>query len=274
MNFAVGREEADFAESIRATLAGYRPPPWAPGAALDDHDPELSDRMREVGLAEAVAAGHGFVAAAGLELGRGLAPLALFDEITIERAALAAAGVARHPRGHAVALDLRGDGAWLVPLDGARPAPALDTQGFIRLAVGVEEPAPFPELRSWAAFHTAYHAGLAAAALALAVEHARARVQFGRPLMALAPVQQMLADAAALAQGLELLAWEEPEDPWPPLVHATEAACRVCETAHQVHGAVAFALETPLHGFFRRAHATRLFTVAVVSAARGARTTA
>lgn len=274
MNFAVGAEEADFAESIRAALAGYRPPPWSPGAALDDHDPELSSRMRAVGLAEAGVEGHGFVAAAGLELGRALAPLALFDEIAVEGAALAAAGVARHPRGHDVALDLRDAGASLVPLDGARPEPAIDAQGFVRLAVEVGEPAPFPELRQWAAFHTAYHAGLAAAALALAVEHARTRVQFGRPLMALAPVQQMLADAATLAQGLELLAWEEPEDPWPPLIHAGDVACRVCEIAHQVHGAIAFALETPLHGFFRRAHATRLFTAAVVRAARDVRTAA
>lgn len=274
MNFAVGREQADFAESIRAALGGYRPPTWAPGAALDDHDRALAGRMREVGLAEAVAVGHGFVAAAGLELGRALAPLALFDEIAVPHAALAAGGVARHPRGHDVALDLRDAGASLIPLDGARPEPALDTQGFIRLAVEVGEPAPFPELRPWAAFHTAYYAGVAAAALALAVEHARTRVQFGRPLMALAPVQQMLADAAMLAQGLELLAWEEPEDPWPPLIHASEAACRVCEISHQVHGAIAFALETPLHGFFRRAHATRLFTAAVVRAARCARTTA
>ncbi len=271
MNFAVGREEADFAESIRAALAGYRPPTWAPGAALDDHDPALSGSMRQVGLAEAITEGHGFIAAAGLELGRALAPLALFDEIAVEGAAMAAAGVARHPRGHDVALDLREAGASLVALDGARAEPAIDTQGFVRLAVEVGEPAPFPELRSWAAFHTAYHAGLTAAALALAVEHARTRVQFGKPLLALAPVQQMLADAATLAQGLELLAWEEPEDPWPPLIHATEAACRVCEIAHQVHGAIAYALETPLHGYFRRAHATRLFTAAVVRAARGAR---
>ena len=274
MNFAVGREEADFAESIGAALAGYRPPTWFPGAALDDHDPELSGRMRDVGLSEAVVEGHGFVAAAGLELGRALAPLALFDEVAVEGAALAAAGVARHPRGHELALDLRDAGASLVPLDGARPARSIDTQGFVRLAVEGGEPAPFPELRSWAAFHTAYYAGVAGAALALTVAHARARVQFGKPLLALAPVQQMLADAAMLAQGLELLAWEEPDDPWPPLIHAGEAACRVCEVAHQVHGAIAFALETPLHGFFRRAHATRLFTAAVVRAARDVRTAA
>lgn len=274
MNFAVGREEADFGESIRAALAGHRPPAWSPGAALDDRDPELSERMREVGLAEAVVEGHGFIAAAGLELGRVLAPLALFDELAVEHAALAAGGVARYARGHEVALDLRDEGASLVALGAARPAAAVDSQGFVRLAVEIGEAAPFPELRPWAAFHTAYYGGLASSALSLAVDHARARVQFGKPLLALAPVQQMLADAAMLAQGLELLAWEEPEDPWPPLVHAGEAACRVCEIAHQVHGAIAFALETPLHGFFRRAHATRLFTVAVVSAARGARTTA
>jgi butyryl-CoA dehydrogenase len=259
MRFDVGTEEAAFAESVRAALVNYRPPEWFPGAALDDRDPSLSSRLDAVGLAEAIDAGHGFVAAAGIELGRALAPLAPFDELAVADAALAIAGFARYAGGHATALNLCDDGVFLVPLEETAPEPALDSQGFAHLTAAGDS-APFPDLRGWASFHTAYLAGLAGSALALAVEHARARVQFGKPLLALAPIEQMLADAATLARGIELVAWEETDDPWPGLVHAGEAACRVCEVSHQVHGAVGFALEAPIHSFFRRAHATRLFT--------------
>jgi butyryl-CoA dehydrogenase len=268
MNFTVGADEASFGESVAAALAGYRPAQWSPGAALDDRDPALTDRLRALGLSEASEAGHGFVAAAGLELGRALAPLAVFDELVAGENALAASGLARYARGRAAALDLREDGAVLVSLDeDLQPEPALDCQGFVRLADEGEE-GPFPDLAAWAAFHTAYLGGLSGTALSLAVEHARSRHQFGKPLLALAPVQQALADAATLARGIELLAWEEHEDVWPALAHAGGAACRVCETAHQVHGAIGFSLEAPIHSFFRRAHATRLFTHAVARAAR------
>lgn len=274
MNFAIAADEAAFGESVRAALAGYRPPEWAPGAALDDRDGPLAGRLHVAGIADASEAGHGFVAAAGLELGRSLAPLSIFDELVVEDMALATGGLARYAQGRDAAVDLRDEGAFVVGLHDARVEPALDSQGFVRIGEDTGESIPFPELDAWAAFHTAYLAGLASSALALALEHARARVQFGKPLLALAPVQQMLADAATLARGLELLAWERPDDPWPPLVHAGEAASRVCEISHQVHGAIGFALEASVHSFFRRAHATRLFTHAVARAARGVRAAA
>jgi butyryl-CoA dehydrogenase len=268
MNFVVGAEEAAFGESVRAALEGYQPDSWEPGTALDDREPALARRLDELGLAEAAEAGHGFVSAAGLELGRALAPLAVFDELAVGEHALAASGLARYARGRSSALDLRDEGAFLVPLaEGLQPEPALDGQGFARLAEAGEEVA-FPDLAAWAAFHVAYLGGLAGAALSLAVEHARSRHQFGKPLLALAPVQQSLADAASLARGAELLAWQEHEDVWPALAYAGEAACRVCEIAHQVHGAIGFSLEGPVHSFFRRAQATRVFTAAVARAAR------
>jgi butyryl-CoA dehydrogenase len=268
MNFVVGAEEAAFGESVRAALEGYRPDSWEPGAALDDRDTALARRLDELGLTEAAEGGHGFVSAAGLELGRALAPLAVFDELAVGQHALSASGLARYVRGRSSALDLRDEGAFLVPLaEGLQPEPALDGQGFARLA-GEGEEAAFPELAVWAAFHVAYLGGLAGAALSLAVEHARSRQQFGKPLLALAPVQQSLADAASLARGAELLAWQEHEDVWPALAYAGEAACRVCEIAHQVHGAIGFSLEAPIHSFFRRAHSTRVFSDAVAHVAR------
>jgi butyryl-CoA dehydrogenase len=267
MNFAVGPEEAAFGDSVRSALAGHRPPAWTPGAVVDDRDPELEARLAAIGLADAAEAGRGFMAAAGLELGRSLAPLAVFDQLVAGEQALAASGLARYTQGRSAALDLREEGAFVVPLERVVPEPALDGQGFARLSSEGEE-ALFPDLQAWAAVHVAYLGGLADSALSLAVDHARSRVQFGRPLIDLAPVQQALADAATLTRGLELLAWEEREDEWPGLAHAGEAACRVCEVAHQVHGAIGFSLEAPLHSFFRRAHATRIFTAAVAHAAR------
>ncbi len=266
MNFSIDAEEAAFAETVRAALASCQPADWAPGAAVDDDDASLSARLRDLGVADAAQAGHGFIVAAGLELGRARAPLAMFDELAVGETALAAHGLARYAARRSVALDLRDDGAFLVSLDGASIEAALDSQGFVRVREG-GEPVGFPELRTWAAFHTAYFGGLAAATLALAVDHARARIQFGRPLLALAPVQQLLAEAASLARGVELLAWEEAEDPWPALAHAGEATCRVCEVSHQIHGAIGYALEAPVHCFFRRAHATRIFTRAVARTA-------
>lgn len=267
MNFTVGTDEAAFGESVRAAVADFRPPAWIPGAIVDDRDPALRTRLTAVGLGEAAETGRGFVAAAGLELGRSLAPLALLDELVTGEHALAASGFARYTGGRSTALDLREEGAFVVPLEGVVAEPALDGQGFARLS-GEGEEVPFPDLAVWAAFHVAYLGGLAGSALSLAVEHARSRIQFGRPLLGLAPVQQTLADAATLARGLELLAWEQREDEWPALAHAGEAACRVCEIAHQVHGAIGFSLEAPVHSFFRRAHATRLFAGAVARAAR------
>ncbi len=266
MNFAVAAEESAFAETVRAALARYQPVKWAPGAALDDNDASLSTRLRDLGLADAAKAGHGFVVAAGLELGRERAPLAFVDELAVGDTALAARGLARYAAGRSAALDLRDDGAFLVPLQGASIEAALDSQGFVRVGEG-GEPVGFPQLGTWAVLHTAYFSGLAAATLALAVDHARARIQFGKPLLGLAPVQQLLAEAACLARGLELLAWEEADDPWPALAHAGEAACRVCEVSHQVHGAIGYALEAPVHSFFRRAHATRIFTRAIARTA-------
>ena len=111
--------------------------------------------------------------------------------------------------------------------------------------------------RAWNAATLAYVAGLAQRALELAVEHARSREQFGAPLAALPAVQSRLADAALATDALTLLAWaaatnegglQEPE-----LRFAGAACCEVTASAHQVHGAVGFALETGLHVYHRRA---------------------
>ena len=109
-------------------------------------------------------------------------------------------------------------------------------------------------------------------ALELAVEHARAREQFGAPLAALPAVQSRLADAALATDAITLLAWaaaanagglQEPE-----LRFAGSACCDVTAASHQVHGAVGFALETGLHVYHRRARSAHAWATAACDAAR------
>ncbi len=97
--------------------------------------------------------------------------------------------------------------------------------------------------------------------LDLALEHARTRVQFGRPIGSFQAVQQMLAQqanhvaAAAAALDLAVDRWATGD----AILHAAiaksrtgEAAGVVAEISHQVLAAMGFALEHPLQRATRR----------------------
>ena len=85
-------------------------------------------------------------------------------------------------------------------------------------------------MAAWCAASTGYLAGLGEEALRLALEHARSRHAFGGPLAALEPVQQMLADAATLVDGLTLLSADSPGAD--ALAHAGEATERAVGDLH------------------------------------------
>jgi acyl-CoA dehydrogenase len=97
-------------------------------------------------------------------------------------------------------------------------------------------------------------ADAAEGALALSVAHARARVQFGRPLARFQAIQQHLAvlagevavaDAAARgAEGDELAGALAK-------IRAGQAAGEVARIAHQIHGAIGYSDEHALHRFTR-----------------------
>jgi alkylation response protein AidB-like acyl-CoA dehydrogenase len=136
-----------------------------------------------------------------------------------------------------------------------------------------DELADGPErVRAWSATTLGYLAGLAAAAVDRTVEHVRSREQFGAPLGALPAVQARLADAGSVRDGLLLVAWTA-ADPDGPALPADElawagSACReVTATAHQLHGAIGFALETGLHRLYRRAKTVQAWTDAVCRSA-------
>ena len=121
---------------------------------------------------------------------------------------------------------------------------------------------------AWCAASAGYLAGLAEEALRLALEHARSRRAFGGPLTALEPVQQMLADAATLVDGLTLLAADCPgltRSPTPG--EAAERAVGICM---QVTGALGFTLEFPLQRAYRRSRSARAWADAALLAWDGA----
>ena len=112
--------------------------------------------------------------------------------------------------------------------------------------------------------------GIAAKALELAVEHAKTREQFGRPIGVYQAVSHQLADTYAdveLARSLAYwAAWCVAEDDDHAAIaaaaakaFATEAAVSACERSIQVHGGIGFTWEHMLHRYYKRALAIQAF---------------
>jgi acyl-CoA dehydrogenase len=149
------------------------------------------------------------------------------------------------------------------------PRDTLVLEGSVPLAV---VPALFDarELLSLSAIlRSALMAGAIERCLALAVEYANLRVQFGRPIGKFQAVQQSIAllatQAAAARAAAE--AGSEAIDEWlagegEPLtqsiaaasakIRTGEAASQACAIAHQVFGAIGFTEEHELHRFTKR----------------------
>jgi acyl-CoA dehydrogenase len=118
-------------------------------------------------------------------------------------------------------------------------------------------------LRFGALFRAAQMAGAMEAALALSTRYANDRIQFGRPIAKFQAIQQQLAllaeQAAAASVAVESAAAAvAAARPSASLaiaaakIRAGEAAGKVAEIAHQVHGAIGFTHEHSLHRLTRR----------------------
>jgi alkylation response protein AidB-like acyl-CoA dehydrogenase len=131
----------------------------------------------------------------------------------------------------------------------------------------VDPTRPFLRVEETARFRAAAAAealGVAQRALDLGVEHAKTRVQFGKPIGTYQAVSHPLAQTytdVELARSLVYwAAWcVAEEDERAPLAaaaakaFATEAAVVACERSIQVHGGIGFTWEHPLHRFYKRA---------------------
>ncbi len=270
-----GRDEArDFAATVAAIVERHAPAdPWRPGAAVSDADRELERALQEAGWDEL---GRDetllpLAAPAGAALGRAFASLAPVDLLL--GGALRVGELVRYASEASPVVEPRGGELIVTPGARLAPLPYTDALGVARAEEASGSPIAADDARvrmaAWVAGSTGYLAGLSEEALRLALEHARSRRAFGGPLAALEPVQQMLADAATLTDGLSLLAGDCPGPD--ALAHAGDAAERAVAVCMQVTGALGFTLEFPLQRAYRRGRSSRAWADAVLLAWDGHR---
>lgn len=150
------------------------------------------------------------------------------------------------------------------PRDNLTTTCAPEQRGVHRLDAAVLAALP-------AVLTAAQMAGAARAVLALAVDYANTRVQFGRPIGKQQAIQHHLAviasEVAATTAGAEMAAGAIAARGSDPAgfvrlaaaakIRAGEAAGRIAALAHQVHGAIGFTREYELQLFTRRLWAWR-----------------
>jgi alkylation response protein AidB-like acyl-CoA dehydrogenase len=242
-----------FADSVAGVLDRHARPPdaWMPGDAGADPQPELTTLLEELGWG-ALAQDPELVDFAGLgafELGRRLAPLHHVDRLlggspvvgdlvrTLgpERAALLREGDAVVRRA-------------VMRAERVASADGLDVHRILELG---ERSTAEVAIVTWIAAGVGYLAGLGRAAIDMTAGYVTQRRAFGSTLAALAPVQQLLADAATAVRGVELLTTDRPGHD--ALVHAGPAIVDACAACQQVTGALGYTLEYPLHRHTQRA---------------------
>ena len=262
-------EARQFAATVAAIVARQTgPDPWRPGAAASDADPDLQHALSGAGWDELGRDGGllPLAAPAGAAIGRAFASLAPVDALL--GGALTVGGLARYANEGAQLVEPRAGEFVRRRAVRLSPLPYTDALGIARVEDAASETVPDPEagvrMAAWCAASTGYLAGLGEEALRLALEHARSRRAFGGPLGALEPVQQMLADAATLVDGLTLLSADSPGAD--ALAHAGDAAERAVAICMQVTGALGFTLEFPLQRAYRRSRSARVWADAVLLA--------
>ncbi len=275
---AVSADEArQFADTVAAIVrrsAGaerWPADPWTPGAAASDADPELERALREAGWDE-LGTDESLLtlaAPAGASLGRAFASLAPVDMLL--GGALRVGSLARYARAGELVVEPCGGAMTYEEAERIEPVAYTDSLGVATVTVtgakAVSDDVARVRMAAWCAASAGYLAGLADESLRLALEHARSRRAFGGPLAALEPVQQMLADAATLVDGLTLLTADRPGPD--ALAHAGDAAERAVAICMQVTGALGFTLEFPLQRAHRRSRAAHAWADAALVAWEG-----
>ena len=262
-------EAAQFAATVAAIASQHAAPdPWKPGAAVSDANPSLERALDEAGWPELGRDGELLPLAgpAGAALGRAFASLAPVDALL--GGALKVGAVARYATAGCVTAEPREGDVLAGRVENVDAAAYTDALGVAAVTVSDQRRVPDEEARvrfaAWVAASTGYLAGMSEEALRLALEHAKSRRAFGGPLSALEPVQQMLADAATLVDGLSLLAGDSPG--LDALLHAGDAVERAVGICMQVTGALGFTTEFPLQRAYRRSRSAHAWAEAVARA--------
>jgi alkylation response protein AidB-like acyl-CoA dehydrogenase len=193
-----------------------------------------------------------------------------------------------HVAGALIAVTRSGDGFSVLLIDPGRrgvridPMPAMSGEKlfavtFDRVETSADDvigpaghgwDALLPALRRGALARCAEMVGCAQRILELAVEHARVRVQSGRPIGAFQAIQHACADLFRDVEGARWIAYQaawkvqEGQDAGADVAmakaYAAEASLRVARRAHQIMGAIGYCEEHPLHLLHKRILAASL----------------
>jgi alkylation response protein AidB-like acyl-CoA dehydrogenase len=298
MDFAFTDEQEQLRREARTFLADRYPSDRVAELADSDEgwEPSSWRELAELGWIgvsvpeEAGGAGLGFLDEAVLfeELGRALYPGPYFSTVALALPALpaelqrdAVEGKTRWSASLDGSLvpDLALVDRVLVERDGklvavaaeGEPLQTMDsTRRLGRLADGLDgeqvgAAAAVERIRTRAFAALALEAvGMSQRALELAVEHAKTREQFGKPIGIYQAVSHKLADSYALTELAKSLAYwaawcVSEEDEEAPVAaaaakaYAGDVAVTVCEYSIQAHGGIGFTWEHPLHRYYKRA---------------------
>jgi alkylation response protein AidB-like acyl-CoA dehydrogenase len=276
MDFALSDDQLELKQAARGWLAD-RFPLERDWDSPDDRWTELA----ELGWLDVADAGLGFVEEALLleELGYACYPgpyLATMGFALVWLSAEQRARVAAGEERWSVDVDgyvpwlgavdfVVSDGGIAYPARGEEVASVDPSRPMGRLEKADGEPLAgdrnLPRARTASA---AEALGVAQRALDLGVEHAKTRVQFGKPIgtyQAVShPLAQTYTDVELARSVVYWAAWCVAEqDDRAPLAaaaakaFATEAAVAACERSIQAHGGIGFTWEHPLHRFYKRA---------------------
>jgi alkylation response protein AidB-like acyl-CoA dehydrogenase len=121
-------------------------------------------------------------------------------------------------------------------------------------------------------FCAAQAVGLARGALDASIRYAQERVQFGKPIAALAPIQFMISDMAASAEAARLLTYKAAQlfddgEEKQAQLHgamakflASDTAMKVTTDAVQIHGGYGYMKDYPVERMMRDAKLTQIYT--------------
>ncbi len=177
----------------------------------------------------------------------------------------ARAGVLVAPAaGELVAVDLSGIGRSPEPaMDQTRELAWIELDGAPATTVG--GPAEVSaHLDRGAVFHSAEMLGAAESVMNLAVEYAKVREQFGRPIGSFQAVKHrcadMLVDVEGMRSAVYYAAWalgaataDAPAAAATAKIWCSDAGVRMAESALQVHGGIGFTWEADVHLYLKRA---------------------
>lgn len=114
----------------------------------------------------------------------------------------------------------------------------------------------------------AYQLGIADRCIEIAVEWAKTRVTWGKPIAARQAIQFMLADSRIELEAARLLvyraAWkadqgqDHTQDDYMAKLYATEMSARVTDRALQVLGGTGYVTESPVQSFYRQSRLWRI----------------